>query len=137
MRKYVKAHKFSSSHRTQKRNVLCPVCESHRFRVENDFAICPVCGWENDGVQMSNHDYWGGANKLTVNESKIFYELSKCPEKKNVLNSIIDRHRDLRIALNKKYSHINWMIDGREASAEYRKEHDRYFSELLLLFQKK
>jgi uncharacterized pyridoxamine 5'-phosphate oxidase family protein len=49
------------------------VCERHEFYQENDFDICPVCGWENDGVQSSNHDYSGGANWLSVNKSKLVF----------------------------------------------------------------
>jgi len=73
-------------------NVLCPVCEQFYFAQEDDYDICKVCGWENDAVQGNDHDYWGGANHLTVNESKIYYELSLCEEKIAQLKSIRDNY---------------------------------------------
>lgn len=52
------------------KTTLCPVCNKHRFGVDEDYYICPVCGWENDLVQNENHDYAGGANQLSVNQAR-------------------------------------------------------------------
>ena len=52
------------------KTTLCPVCNKHRFGVDEDYYICPVCGWENDLVQNENHDYVGGANQLSVNQAR-------------------------------------------------------------------
>lgn len=52
------------------KTTLCPVCNKHRFGVDEDYYICPVCGWENDLVQNANHDYAGGANQLSVNQAR-------------------------------------------------------------------
>ena len=54
--------------------VKCPVCEKYDFRDENDFEICPLCGWENDGVQADDYDYWGGANEMSVNQAREAYK---------------------------------------------------------------
>ena len=35
----------------------CPVCGKYEFPEENSFDICPICGWENDGVQAHNHNF--------------------------------------------------------------------------------
>lgn len=51
----------------------CPVCEKHFFETDDDYRVCPVCGWENDGVQNDDHDYAGGANKMSVNQARIAY----------------------------------------------------------------
>ncbi len=58
-----------------KKNIKCPVCGKYTFDRENDFDICDTCGWENDGVQYSDHNYAGGANDLSVNEARIEYFL--------------------------------------------------------------
>ena len=52
------------------RTTLCPVCNKHRFGVDEDFYICPICGWENDGVQNHHYDYAGGANWMSVNQAR-------------------------------------------------------------------
>ena len=54
---------------------ICPVCEDYTFKFPDDYDICPICGWENDGLQREQKDYCGGANDLSVNESKIVYSL--------------------------------------------------------------
>ena len=72
-------------------SVLCPVFEKTVFVYEGDHDIYEICRWENDGVQGRDHDYWGGANDLSVNESKIEYELSLCAEKTDQLDILRDR----------------------------------------------
>ena len=48
----------------------CPVCGQTEFPFEGSFFICKVCGWEDDNIQYEDHDYTGGANKLSVNQYK-------------------------------------------------------------------
>ncbi|NLX83524.1 MAG: hypothetical protein GXZ04_06900 [Clostridiales bacterium] len=57
----------------------CPVCLQSIFEEEGDHAVCPVCRWENDGLQGYNHNYWGGANHLSVNEARLEYFLLSHP----------------------------------------------------------
>ena len=53
--------------------IKCPVCKKFIFEEENDFEICDICGWENDGVQHSKPDYSGGANVMSVNQAREAY----------------------------------------------------------------
>ena len=39
----------------------CPVCGKYEFEEYDDYDICPVCNWENDGLQYNDHNYAGGA----------------------------------------------------------------------------
>ena len=48
----------------------CPVCGLTTFAYSNDFDICPVCGWENDGVQLLKPDFEGGANTISLNQAR-------------------------------------------------------------------
>lgn len=32
----------------------------------NTFFICPVCFWEDDGVQLDDPSYTGGANRVSL-----------------------------------------------------------------------
>ena len=50
--------------------IRCPVCYEYDFEEENDFDVCDVCGWENDGVQADDPNYRGGANPDSLNERK-------------------------------------------------------------------
>lgn len=46
----------------------CPVCGEEMIRYYYD--ICGVCGWELDEVQTDDPSFWGGANILSLNDSK-------------------------------------------------------------------
>lgn len=58
----------------QKQN-KCKVCGLGE--IEHDFAICEYCGWEADGVQNDDPDYMGGANDMSLNQYKQFWEENK------------------------------------------------------------
>ncbi|HVS93719.1 MAG TPA: CPCC family cysteine-rich protein [Mucilaginibacter sp.] len=41
---------------------------------DNSFQLCPVCFWEDDGVQSDDPDYEGGANEVSLNIAKINFK---------------------------------------------------------------
>ena len=45
----------------------CMCCGYHTLPTESIFEICPLCGWQDDGVQNNDPNYDGGANKLSLN----------------------------------------------------------------------
>ena len=57
--------------------IKCPVCGEYEFAEENNFDVCDVCEWENDGVQMDDPTYEGGANTESLNEYKAAWEAKK------------------------------------------------------------
>lgn len=50
----------------------CRCCNYKTLEEEpNDtYEICPVCYWEDDGLQYNNPDYEGGANHVSLNQAK-------------------------------------------------------------------
>ncbi|MCD8065760.1 MAG: hypothetical protein LUE15_01065 [Oscillospiraceae bacterium] len=46
----------------------CPVCGQYEFPEEGSYAVCEVCGWEDDAVQEDDPDYAGGANPISLNQ---------------------------------------------------------------------
>lgn len=52
----------------------CPVCGFKVFEYDNSHDICPVCKWEDDGVQNDEPDFCGGANKLSLNQYKARFD---------------------------------------------------------------
>lgn len=52
--------------------ISCPVCGKYTFRAEGDYDICPVCGWENDDIQIDYPDETG-ANELSLNDYRKQY----------------------------------------------------------------
>ena len=61
-------------------NYKCPCCGFYTLneKADNTFQICPVCYWEDDGVQLHEPDYEGGANNVSLMQAKEnFYHLIK------------------------------------------------------------
>lgn len=51
----------------------CPVCNKYEFKDVSCYDICSFCGWEDDGVQLNDPDFDGGANELSLNQYKEQY----------------------------------------------------------------
>ena len=100
-----------------KKTVKCPVCGKYTFEERDDFDICDVCGWENDGTQYRDHNYAGGANDLSVNEARIEYF---------VLNNADTRTR----AAVLKEEYCKAMADGEGTPAELAKKRQSYVNKL-------
>lgn len=114
--------------------VACPVCDAICFNEAGDFDICQNCGWENDSVQYSDHSYWGGANHLSVNESRIVYQLSKNPQVSNNLEVIYKEYIKQIQYINSKYLHIDHSTsDGEKVRLEHKINHDNFIAQLILL----
>ena len=45
--------------------------------IKNSYDICPYCGWEDDDIQNEKPDYMGGANEMSLNQYKKFWEENK------------------------------------------------------------
>lgn len=60
-------------------NTHCACCEifDHEEEIGNTFLICPICDWEDDGVQLNNPDYEGGANTLSLNQAREMFNINQ------------------------------------------------------------
>lgn len=53
----------------------CPCCGYYTLEDEpGRFDICPVCYWEDDGIQRDNPNYIGGANGISLNMARENYK---------------------------------------------------------------
>ena len=52
------------------KKIKCPVCGNISFEEADDFDICEVCGWENDGLQNRHPEMPGGANRMSLNQAR-------------------------------------------------------------------
>ncbi|WP_257667160.1 CPCC family cysteine-rich protein [Parapedobacter tibetensis] len=73
----------------------CPCCGYYTLdqRPDNTFQICPVCYWEDDGVQLNDSDYEGGANRVSLNEAKRNFEKFGAIEK-GFINQVRPPNKD-------------------------------------------
>lgn len=53
----------------------CKMCGMGNIFETNE--ICEYCGWEDDWVQNNNLDYAGGANQMSHNQYREFWEENK------------------------------------------------------------
>jgi len=78
----------------------CPCC-GYKTLVENPggtYAICSVCFWEDDLVQLEDPDYEGGANKVSLKQGqRNFIEFGACEKEmiQHVRKPKIEEERDV------------------------------------------
>ncbi len=53
----------------------CKICGLGN--IESEYSICMFCGWEDDNLQNEQVDYMGGANHMSFNQYKEFWEKNK------------------------------------------------------------
>jgi hypothetical protein len=80
-------------------NFACPCCGYKTLEEEPNgtYNLCPVCYWEDDQIQFSDHDYTGGANRVSLKQAqKNFREFGACEEDfiKSVRTPTKDEARD-------------------------------------------
>ena len=59
----------------------CPCCGYLTFTEEpgDTFYICPVCFWEDDGMQADDPDLESGVNRVSLNQAKMnFAQFGAC-----------------------------------------------------------
>src|SRR5579871_5254763 len=78
----------------------CPCCGYLVFRgLPGSFEVCPVCWWEDDGQQLADPTYPGGANgpSLQIAQSN-FEEIGACEDQfvRKVRSPLPSDQRDLK-----------------------------------------
>ena len=66
--------------------ITCPVCGDYEFKMDDDYDICKVCRWENDGLQLDEPDSNEGANALSLNEARARWQKQNAPVGTGVVN---------------------------------------------------
>ena len=60
----------------------CPCCGYYTLEEVGTYEVCPVCYWEDDPVQESDPKLEGGANELSLYESRRNFKLyGACEER--------------------------------------------------------
>ena len=79
-------------------NFPCPCCGYKTFseKADNSFQLCPVCFWEDDGIQLSDPDYNGGANKISLYEAQKNYRLLGACEKEMIQHVRPPQEKEVR-----------------------------------------
>lgn len=96
----------------------CPVCGKYEFEEYDDYDICPVCNWENDGLQYDDHNYAGGANDLSVNEARIEYFVINHPVTAEKAAKAKEEYENNLIGIYGKYAGIDRTTEEKQAELE-------------------
>lgn len=116
----------------------CPICGKYEFEEYDDFDICPVCNWENDGLQYGDHNYAGGANNLSVNEARIEYFVMNHLETAEKAAKTKEEYENNLIGIYGKYAGIDRTTEEEKAKQERkdfiscRQEYINRLSELMI-----
>ena len=60
----------------------CPCCGYKVFEQSGNYEICPICFWEDDGVQLADPWFAGGANVPGLVEAQKNYKKYGAMEKR-------------------------------------------------------
>lgn len=53
---------------------LCPCCKEYVFpEGPGSYQVCPICNWEDDKFQWKDPEMTGGANRLSLYQSREAY----------------------------------------------------------------
>ncbi len=77
LRKKNKNYNYLSSIAPKPIKHKCPVCGKYTFKDVDDYDICPICGWENETYGETYPDSDGGANSISLNESRRIWNEKK------------------------------------------------------------
>lgn len=73
--------------RSQKKRP-CPCCAYLTLPEELDtFLICPICFWEDDGLQSEDPEFEGGANKCNLKTAKKNFKKFGASEERFIKNT--------------------------------------------------
>jgi len=52
----------------------CPCCDYFTLEERGGYEICPICFWEDDGIDLVEVDEYSGPNHMTLREGRLNYE---------------------------------------------------------------
>jgi hypothetical protein len=57
----------------------CPACDYFTLANRGQYEICPICFWEDNGLDLDRPDVISGPNHLTLREARTnFQEIGAC-----------------------------------------------------------
>ncbi|WP_145252030.1 CPCC family cysteine-rich protein [Aeoliella mucimassa] len=59
----------------------CPCCDYISLPERNNYLICPICFWEDDGIDVDRLDVHSGPNQMTLRTGRAnFQRIGACDE---------------------------------------------------------
>lgn len=76
---------------SEKRDAIhqCPACDYFTLSTRGEYDICPICFWEDDGLDLDKIDQVSGPNHLTLREARHnFRSIGAC--RQDMLPHVLD-----------------------------------------------
>ncbi|WP_431109000.1 CPCC family cysteine-rich protein [Winogradskyella poriferorum] len=71
----------------------CPCCDYYTLSERGVYDICPICFWEDDGIDITELDKHSGPNHITLREGRFNFEKYGACDSTMVKNVIPKNHR--------------------------------------------
>lgn len=71
----------------------CPCCDYFSLPERNNYLICPVCFWEDDGQDLDKLDEVSGPNHITLREGRKTFIMFGACEKDMTKNVVSEKER--------------------------------------------
>lgn len=116
----------------------CPACGKYEFPEKDSYDICPVCGWEDDGLQDDDHNYAGGANSLSVNEARLEFFLLRNSRTREAAAKLQQEFESEDHKITAKYAGTNYVEHPEmsvQSCAEFRASRKQYMNSLNHILQ--
>jgi anaerobic ribonucleoside-triphosphate reductase len=55
----------------------CRCCGESTLSESHSYEICEICGWEDDPVQNEDASFRGGANQMSLNEARAYWNATR------------------------------------------------------------
>ena len=79
----------------------CPCCDYFTLEERGDYSICPMCFWEDDGLDVDELEQHSGPNHMTLREArKNFLELGACD--RNAVRHVVSIEKRKRYAFEQR-----------------------------------
>ena len=49
---------------------MCPICGEYKFKNENSYDVCHICGWIDDGSEDNPFSDYSSANVISIKDAK-------------------------------------------------------------------
>lgn len=71
----------------------CPACEYLSLSKRGDYDICPVCSWEDSGLDVDDLDRVSGPNGITLRQGRENFRLLGACDSRSVASVLTEKER--------------------------------------------
>ncbi len=72
---------------------LCPCCDYVSLPERGGYLICPICFWEDDGLDIDSVDSESGPNHMTLRDGRENFKKYGACDKKMIKNVVSEKER--------------------------------------------